>query len=204
MVVINNYDEFAQYVGQELGVSEYLKITQEQINSFADATLDHQWIHVDTERAEKESPFGSTIAHGYLTLSVLPYMWAQIADVRNVKSLINYGIEKLKFNQPVTVGSEIRVRVKLLALTNLRGIAKAELKATMEIKDSPKNAFEGTIVFYTISIIKDKTVSRAGRDRTKTNCFGYKNRDFLSVLMRSPLMRRTMLLNRITTFRLHI
>ncbi|MCD8193443.1 MAG: MaoC family dehydratase, partial [Tannerellaceae bacterium] len=147
MVVINNYDEFAQYVGQELGVSEYLKITQEQINSFADATLDHQWIHVDEERAKNESPFGSTIAHGYLTLSVLPYMWAQIADVRNVKSLINYGIEKLKFNQPVTVGSELRVRVKLLTLTNLRGIVKAELKATMEIKDSPKNAFEGTIVF---------------------------------------------------------
>lgn len=74
-------------------------------------------------------------------------MWAQIADVRNVKSLINYGIEKLKFNQPVTVGSELRVRVKLLALTNLRGIAKAELKATMEIKDCPKSAFDATIVF---------------------------------------------------------
>jgi len=147
MVVINNYDEFEQYVGKELGVSEYLKITQNQINQFADATLDHQWIHVDEDRAKKESQFGSTIAHGYLTLSVLPYMWAQIADVRNVKALINYGIDKFKFNQPVTVGSEIRVRVKLLSLTNLRGIAKAELRATMEIKDSPKNAFEGTIIF---------------------------------------------------------
>ncbi|MCD8043265.1 MAG: MaoC family dehydratase [Tannerellaceae bacterium] len=147
MVVINNYEEFEKYVGQELGVSEYLKITQEQINSFADATLDHQWIHVDQERAKTESPFKTTIAHGYLTLSVLPHMWAQIADVRNVKSLINYGIEKLKFNQPVTVDSEIRIRVKLLSLVNLRGIAKAELKATMEIKDSPKNAFEATIVF---------------------------------------------------------
>ncbi|MCD8179295.1 MAG: MaoC family dehydratase [Tannerellaceae bacterium] len=148
MVVINNYEEFEKYVGQELGVSEYLKITQEQINRFADATLDHQWIHVDQERAKTESPFKTTIAHGYLTLSVLPHMWAQIADVRNVKSLINYGIEKLKFNQPVTVDSEIRIRVKLLSLVNLRGIAKAELKATMEIKDSPKNAFEATIVFF--------------------------------------------------------
>ncbi len=147
MVVINNYEEFEQYVGKELGVSEYLKITQEQINLFADATLDHQWIHVDAEKAKNESPFKTTIAHGYLTLSVLPHLWAQIADVRNVRSLINYGIEKLKFNQPVTVDSEIRVRVKLLALTNLRGIAKAELKATMEIKDSPKNAFDATIVF---------------------------------------------------------
>ncbi|MDH6358122.1 MaoC family dehydratase [Parabacteroides sp. PF5-9] len=147
MVIINNYDEFEQYVGKELGVSEYLKITQEQINLFADATMDHQWIHVDEERAKNESPFGTTIAHGYLTLSVLPHMWAQIADVRNVKSLINYGVDKLKFNQPVTVGSEIRVRVKLLTLTNLRGIAKAELRATMEIKDCPKSAFEGTIIF---------------------------------------------------------
>lgn len=94
MVVINNYEEFEQYIGKELGVSEYLKITQEQINLFADATLDHQWIHVDEERARTESQFGTTIAHGYLTLSVLPHMWAQIADVRNVKSLINYGIEK--------------------------------------------------------------------------------------------------------------
>jgi len=147
MVIINNYNEFEQYLGKEIGVSEYLKITQEQINLFADATLDHQWIHVDEEKAKKESQFGSTIAHGYLTLSVLPHMWAQIADVRNVKSLINYGIDKLKFNQPVTVGSEIRLKVKLQSIVNLRGITKAEMKATMEIKDCPKSAFEGIIVF---------------------------------------------------------
>jgi len=147
MVIINNYNEFEQYLGKEIGVSEYLKITQEQINLFADATLDHQWIHVDEEKAKKESQFGSTIAHGYLTLSVLPHMWAQIADVRNVKSLINYGIDKLKFNQPVTVGSEIRLKVTLQSIVNLRGITKAEMKATMEIKDCPKSAFEGIIVF---------------------------------------------------------
>lgn len=147
MVIINNYAEFEQYLGKEIGVSEYLKITQEQINLFADATLDHQWIHVDEEKAKKESPFGSTIAHGYLTLSVLPHLWAQIADVRNVKSLINYGIDKLKFNQPVTVDSEIRLKVKLQSIVNLRGIAKAEMKATMEIKDCPKSAFEAVIVF---------------------------------------------------------
>lgn len=147
MVVINNFEEFAQHIGQELGVSEYLKITQEQINLFADATLDHQWIHVDAEKAKRESPFGATIAHGYLTLSLLPYMWNQIVDVRNVKSLINYGIEKFKFNQPVTVGSELRVRVKVLNVANLRGVTKAELRVAMEIKDSPKPAFEGTIIF---------------------------------------------------------
>lgn len=147
MVVINSFKEFEQYVGQEVGVSDYLKVTQKMINEFADATLDHQWIHVDTERAKTESPYKSTIAHGYLTLSLLPYLWQQIVDVKNVKSMINYGIEKLRFNQPVLVDDEVRVRVKLVSLTNLRGITKAELKATLEIKDSPKNAYDSTIVF---------------------------------------------------------
>lgn len=147
MVEINSFQEFEAYLGKEIGVSEYLTITQEQINQFADATLDHQWIHVDVERARRESPFQNTIAHGYLTLSVLPHLWGQIAQVNNVKSLINYGIEKLKFNQPVIVGSEIRLRVKLQSIVNLRGVAKAEMKATMEIKDSKKSAFDGVIVF---------------------------------------------------------
>lgn len=147
MVIINSYEDFEQYVGKEIGVSEYLKITQEQINSFADATLDHQWIHVDAERAKKESPFKNTIAHGYLTLSVLPHMWAQIAKVNNIKSLINYGIDNLKFNDPVIVGDEIRLKVKLLSIKNLRGIVKVEMRAIMEIKDSPKNAFEATVIF---------------------------------------------------------
>lgn len=147
MVVINNFKEFESYVGKELGVSEYLTVDQERINLFADATLDHQWIHVDPTKAQAESPFKNTIAHGYLTLSLLPYFWEQIADVRNVKSMINYGIDKLKFNQPVIVGSDIRLKVKLQSLVNLRGIAKAEMKATMEIKDSRKSAFEAVIVF---------------------------------------------------------
>lgn len=147
MVTINSFKEFEAYVGKELGVSDYLSITQEQINQFADATLDHQWIHVDVEKAKVESPFQNTIAHGYLTLSILPYLWGQIAEVKNVKSLINYGIEKLKFNQPVIVGSEVRLKVCLQSIVNLRGIAKAEMKATMEIKGSKKNAFEGVIVF---------------------------------------------------------
>ena len=147
MLTVNSFDEFKEWVGKEIGVSDYLKITQKQINEFADATLDHQWIHVDVERAKTESPFKSTIAHGYLTLSVLPYLWGQIVEVKNIKSLINYGMEKLKFNQPVLVDNEIRVRVKLLSLTNLRSIAKAEMQATMEIKDSPKSAFDAVVVF---------------------------------------------------------
>ncbi|MCI0751898.1 MAG: MaoC family dehydratase [Flammeovirgaceae bacterium] len=144
---VNNFAEFEQHVGKELGVSEYLKINQEQINKFAEATLDHQWIHTDPQRAATESQFKSTIAHGYLTLSVVPYLWEQIADIRNVKMLVNYGIEKLKFNQPVLVNQEVRLRVKLQALTNLRGIAKAEMDVALEIKDNPKPAFTSVIVF---------------------------------------------------------
>jgi len=96
-IVIRCHADFEKYVGQEIGVSEYHKITQEQINNFADATLDHQWIHVNPERAKKESPFKSTIAHGYLTLSLLPVMWNESITVENYSMLVNYGIEKIKF-----------------------------------------------------------------------------------------------------------
>ena len=147
MLVINNFKEFESFVGKEIGVSAYLKITQDQINLFADATLDHQWIHVDIEKAKAESPFKNTISHGYLTLSVLPHLWGQIVEVRNIKSLINYGIKKLKFNQPVIVDSEVRLKASLQSIVNLRGIAKAEMKVTMEIKDSRKSAFDAVIVF---------------------------------------------------------
>ena len=139
-LIINNFNEFAQHIGQELGVSDYLTITQEQIDLFADATLDHQWIHVDTERARTESPYKSTIAHGYLNLSVLPYLWGQIL-------LVNYGIEKLRFNRPVLAGDAVRLRASLVSLANLRGIAKAEIKVSLEIKDSPKTALDATVVF---------------------------------------------------------
>jgi acyl dehydratase len=144
--IVGNISEFEKFIGQELGVSAYLKITQEQINKFAEATLDYQWIHTDTIRAAA-STFKSTIAHGYLTLSLIPYLWEQIADIKNVKMLVNYGIEKLKFNQAVVVDSEVRLRVKLSALTNLRGIAKTEMEVTLEIKDNLKPAFIATIIF---------------------------------------------------------
>ena len=104
-IIVNNLNELEQYVGKELGVSDYITITQEQINLFADATRDHQWIHVDTERTKTESPYKTTIAHGYLNLSVLPFLWDQIVEVNNSKLTVNYGIEKLRFNQPVLVDS---------------------------------------------------------------------------------------------------
>ena len=84
-LVINSYDEFAAHLGEKFGESEWLEVDQDRINKFADATLDHQWIHVDVERAKAESPFKSTIAHGYLTLSLLPYMWNQIIEVNNLR-----------------------------------------------------------------------------------------------------------------------
>jgi acyl dehydratase len=146
-ILIKSHADFEQYLGKEIGVSEYIKITQDQINLFAEATLDHQWIHVDEERCKTESPFQMTIAHGYLNLSVLPYLWEQIVEVNNSRLTVNYGIEKLRFGQAVTVNSEVRVRCKLTSLVNLKGVSKAEILATMEIKDSKKPAFSGTIVF---------------------------------------------------------
>ena len=96
-LIINSHDEFESYLGKDVAVSNFHKVTQEQINIFADATLDHQWIHTDPERAAVESPFKSTIAHGYLTLSLLPYLWEQSVEVRNIKMLVNYGIKEFKF-----------------------------------------------------------------------------------------------------------
>lgn len=146
-VKIKSYEDFEQYVGQEMGVTDYHTITQEQVNQFADATIDHQWIHLDQERAKKESPFGNTIAHGYLTVSLLPYFWDQVVSIENVKMQVNYEIEKLRFNEAVPVGSQVRLRVTLLSLKNLRGITKAQLQVKMEIKDVKKPAYEGIITF---------------------------------------------------------
>ncbi len=146
-LVISSHEEFQTFLGKELGVSEYTTITQDQINRFADATLDHQWIHTDPARAAAETTFKSTIAHGYLTLSLVPHLWDQIAEFRNIKMMINYGIEKLKFNQPVLVNHEVRLRAKLHSILNLRGITKFEVDVTLEIKDNPKPAFNGILVF---------------------------------------------------------
>ena len=145
-LIISSHAEFENYLGKELGVSQYHEITQSQINQFADATLDHQWIHTDPTRAA-ESQFKSTIAHGYLTLSLVPHLWDQIAEFRNIKMMVNYGIEKLKFNQPVLTTQQVRLRAKLHSIANLRGITKFEVDVTLEIKDNAKPAFNGVLVF---------------------------------------------------------
>ena len=146
-LIVNSYEEFEQYVGKELASSDYHKITQEQINLFADATLDHQWIHVDVERAKKESPYGATIAHGYLSVSMLAYLWFQSIEVNNITMLVNYAIENMRFGQAVVVNSEVRIVTKLKAITNLRGTAKTEVDVTLEIKGNKKPALKGVIIF---------------------------------------------------------
>lgn len=146
-VVVNSYDDFEKLVGRRIGVSEYVAVPQERINLFADATLDHQWIHVDVERAKAESPFKSTIVHGYLTVSMLPYLWGQIIEVNNLKMMINYGMEKMRFGQAVKAGQRIRLVADLQSLANLRGVAKAEIKFSIEIEGEKKKALEGVAVF---------------------------------------------------------
>ena len=146
-LIINSYEEFAAYEGKKLGESEWLEVDQNRINQFADATLDHQWIHVDTERAAVESPFKSTIAHGYLTLSMLPCLWNQIIEVKNLKMMVNYGMDKMKFGQAVKSGEHVRLVADLYAIENLRGIAKVQIKFAIEIKESPKKALTGIATF---------------------------------------------------------
>ncbi len=147
MITINNHAEFEKYLGKELGTSDWHTITQPQINLFADATLDHQWIHIDEERAATESPFKTTIAHGYLTLSLIPYLWKQVVQIKNLKMEINYGMEKLRFAQAVKVNSDVRLKVSLASIVNLRGVTKANIAIELEIKDEKKPAFTGEAVF---------------------------------------------------------
>lgn len=144
-IEIGSFAEFETYIGKDLGQSETVEISQEQINKFADATLDHQWIHTDEERA-KDGPFGQTIAHGYLTLSIVPHMWEQILKAKNLKMMVNYGLNNLKFNQPVPVGSKLLLKAHLENVTNLRGITKAEVGARMEIVGNKKPAFTATMI----------------------------------------------------------
>lgn len=147
MQIISSHAEFEQHLGKELGVSSWHQITQQQINNFADATLDHQWIHTDEERAKNEGPFKATIAHGYLTLALIPYLWKEIVEIRNLKMEINYGIESLRFAQPVMVDSKIRLKAKLASIVNLRGVTKVHMGIEMEIEDQKKPAFTGEVVF---------------------------------------------------------
>ena len=145
--IINSYEEFASFEGKQLGVSDWLTVDQSRVNAFADATLDHQWIHVDVERAKTDSPYQSTIAHGYLTLSLLPYMWNQIVGVNNLKMMVNYGMDKMRFGQPVLTGNRIRLVANLATIESLRGICRAYIDFTIEIEGQRKPALKGEAQF---------------------------------------------------------
>jgi acyl dehydratase len=146
MKIVNNFDDLKILEGQELGVSDYVTITQEQINLFAEATNDFQWIHTDPEKAKTDSPFKKTIAHGYLTLSILPSLLDQIVDVRNSRLTVNYGVEQLKFGSAVVVDSKVRLRVSLASVKNLRGTTKIQMRVKLEIEGVKKPAYDGLMI----------------------------------------------------------
>jgi acyl dehydratase len=141
MKLITSIDDATGLVGSELGVSEWLEIDQKRVNDFADVTGDHQWIHVDVERAKAESPYGAPIAHGFLTLSMIPALSKDNFRVQNAKLVINYGLNKVRFLAAVPVGSRIRVRSELAdAVAKDEGTVDLTVRHTIEIDGSEKPA----------------------------------------------------------------
>ncbi|MDA3628708.1 MaoC family dehydratase [Saccharopolyspora oryzae] len=139
MRVFTSKEEIMAAKGEPLGSSEWLTITQEQVNQFADATLDHQWIHVDVERAE-QGPFGAPIAHGFLTLSLLSKLNSQNYRFEGAKMGINYGLNKVRFPSPVPVGARIRSVAELADVTEVEGGVQLTIKSTIEIEGATKPA----------------------------------------------------------------
>ena len=136
---INSLEELRSLVGQEVGVGDWLEVTQERINLFADATGDHQWIHIDVERAQKETPFGSTIAHGFLTLSLMVELMAKTVQVKiPAKMGINYGLNKVRFVSVVPAGSNIRARIALNNLEDFPGGHQMTWGVTIEREGGEK------------------------------------------------------------------
>jgi acyl dehydratase len=143
-------NEMHKHVGQEIGVSDWVEVSQERINRFADATGDHQWIHVDVERAKKDMPGGKTIAHGFLTLSLIPMLNHQISHINNVRNGINYGCNKVRFTSPVAAGSRVRARAKLIAADPMDGGGvRLTNQVTIEIEGQERPA----CVAETMSIV---------------------------------------------------
>jgi acyl dehydratase len=133
-------------IGQQLGHSDWVEITQEMVNTFADATGDHQWIHVDPERAKRESPFGGPIAHGYLTISLVPMLLPQIVEIRGFRMGVNYGTEKVRFPAPVPVGSRVRASVVLESASPFEGGVQMNVGVTVEVEGAGKPAMVATVV----------------------------------------------------------
>ena len=139
-ITIKNLDELKQWVGKEVAVSDWLQVDQDRIDRFADATGDHQWIHVDPARAQAESPFGSTIAHGYLTLSLLPHMMMETLAIEGGRMSINYGLNRVRFAAPVRCNDRIRTRFTLAELEDIQGGIQVTWHALIEIEGQHKPA----------------------------------------------------------------
>lgn len=145
--IINGSAELKSAIGEHLGYSDWLEITQEQVNLFADATGDHQWIHIDVERAKKESPFGGPIAHGYLTLSLAPVLLPQVVVTTGFKMGVNYGCNKVRFMSPVPVGSKLRMGAKLVAADDVAGGVQSTYELTFETEGSTKPSCVAEVIF---------------------------------------------------------
>ncbi|PNS08467.1 MaoC family dehydratase [Solilutibacter silvestris] len=138
MLVIKNIEALPEWLGHELATSDWITIEQSRIQAFADATDDRQWIHVDPERARRESPFATTIAHGYLTLSMLPAMIDFSFRIDGIAMTVNYGLDRVRFMAPLPAGSRIRARFALDRLTEFPGGTQAHIIATIEMEGSDK------------------------------------------------------------------
>ena len=144
--IVDGVDAFHDLIGQQLGYSEWQAITQERVNLFADATDDHQWIHVDPERA-KEGPFGGAIAHGYLTLSLAPVLLNKVIRVDKMTFGVNYGANKIRFPSPVLVGSELRMGVTVAGVEDVDGGVQVTFDLVMELRDAKKPACVAQVVY---------------------------------------------------------
>jgi acyl dehydratase len=139
-LVVEYPKDLEAHVGEELGPSDWMTVEQAMIDKFADATGDHQWIHVDVERAKRESPFGGPIAHGYLTLSLGPVLVPQVVRVEGIKMAVNYGCDKVRFPSPVPVGGKVRVGVELLDVSDIEGGVQVKERFTFEVEGAEKPA----------------------------------------------------------------
>ena len=144
---VSGIDELKAKVGEHLGWSEWMEIDQDRVDRFADATGDHQWIHVDPERARRESPFGGPVAHGYLTLSLAPVLMPEILRVDGIAMGVNYGCEKVRFPSPVPVGSRLRLGATLGDVTDVAGGVQVTLDLVFEVEGAPKPSCVAAVVY---------------------------------------------------------
>lgn len=145
--IIESVENFLSLSGELLGESDWIYVSQEMINLFADVTFDHQWIHVDPERAKNESPYKTTIAHGYLTLSLIPHFLNEIIEVNNLKQLVNYSVDKMVFHSSVPVDSRLRMKAVLKSAKDLGDICKASIQCVFEVEGKDEPVLEGSIIF---------------------------------------------------------